>query len=208
MNGRRSHAEVRAEHAGQRDARHDDTRTHLINHGEAPRASRRPSRQARGGRIPAVFDPSWTTPSAAPDGMHRRPNAGVVYEMGSQPRRRGTDRVAGDRRPVQHDRNRRKTNVEIEAVSSPSEYWRRPRCERRGASCEARRRGDAPTHRRGGATRQMAPRRRNPKGAWGLRPQTASHVVADALRHRLLRASSPRLARPTRAAHANTRTGC
>ena len=43
-------------------------RTHLINHGEAPRASRRPSRQARGGRIPAVFDPSGTTPSAAPDG--------------------------------------------------------------------------------------------------------------------------------------------
>ena len=85
---------------------------------------------------------------------------------------------------------------------SPSEYWRRPRCERRGASCEARRRGDAPAHRRGGATRQMAPRRRNPKGAWGLRPQTASHVVADAHRHRLAAllvcsSQDPR-ARPTR----------
>ena len=56
------------------------TRTHLINHGEA---SRCPSRQARGGRIPAAFDRSGTTPSAAPDGMYRRPNAGVVYEMGS-----------------------------------------------------------------------------------------------------------------------------
>ena len=45
-------------------------------------ASRRPSRQARGGRIPAVFD-RRATPR---DGMHRRPNAGVVYEMGSSHR--------------------------------------------------------------------------------------------------------------------------
>ena len=114
----------------------------------------------------------------------------------------GVDGVAGV-----HPGQRRETPRAPRAgPRSPSEYWRRPRCERRGASCEARRRGDAPAHRRGGATRQMAPRRRNPKGAWGLRPQTASHVVADALRHRLLRASCLQLARPTRAAHANTRT--
>ena len=55
------------------------SRTHLINHGETPRASRRPSRQARGGSIPGVFD-RRATPR---EGMHRRPNAGVIYEMGS-----------------------------------------------------------------------------------------------------------------------------
>ncbi len=27
--------------------------------------------------MPGVFDPSWTTPSAAHGGMHRRPNAAV-----------------------------------------------------------------------------------------------------------------------------------
>ena len=34
-----------------------------------------------------------------------------------------------------------------------------------------------------------------------------AQIVADAPRHRLLRAACLRLARPTRAAHANTRTG-
>ena len=56
------------------------TRTYLINHGEAPRASRCPSCQAREGRIPAVCD-RRATPR---DGMHRRPNAGVIYEIGSR----------------------------------------------------------------------------------------------------------------------------
>src|SRR6185436_10142586 len=36
-----------------------------------------------------------------------------------------------------------------------------------------------PEHRGGAATKQTAPRRRNPKGAWGLRPHTASLVVGD-----------------------------
>ncbi len=31
--------------------------------------------KARGGSIPGLFDPSWTTPSAAYGGMHRRSNA-------------------------------------------------------------------------------------------------------------------------------------
>ncbi len=110
-------------------------------------------------------------------------------------------------RSREHTERARASSASIRDPRRPSEYSRRPRCERRGASCQARRRGDAPAHRRGGATRQMARRRRNPQGAWGLRPQTASHVVADAPRHRLLRASCLRLARPTRAAHANTRTG-
>ena len=72
--------------SGQAEAHENDgenrgeLRTPLINHGEAPRASRRPSRQARGGRIPGVFD-RRATPR---DGMHRRPNAGVVYERGSK----------------------------------------------------------------------------------------------------------------------------
>src|SRR6266487_653138 len=46
------------------------------NYGEAPRAPRRPSRKARGGRIPGVFD-RRATPRG---GMHRRPNATVIVK--------------------------------------------------------------------------------------------------------------------------------
>src|SRR5436190_15488481 len=45
-------------------------------YGEAPRAARRPSRKARGGRIPGVFDRRATQR----DGMHRRPNATVFMK--------------------------------------------------------------------------------------------------------------------------------
>lgn len=55
-------------------------RTHLINGGAAPRAVRRPAGQARRLRIPAVFEGGATPPA----GMHRRPNAGPIYEMGSK----------------------------------------------------------------------------------------------------------------------------
>src|SRR5881409_3789742 len=47
-------------------------------YGDAPRAPRRPSRKARGGRIPGVFD-RRATPRG---GMHRRPNA-TVFMKGS-----------------------------------------------------------------------------------------------------------------------------
>src|SRR6185503_122163 len=50
---------------------------------------------------------------------------------------------------------------------------------RRGAGCEAPRRRPMPAHRGGAATKQTAPRRRNPEGAWGLRPHAASLVVGD-----------------------------
>jgi hypothetical protein len=46
-------------------------------YGDAPRASRRPVRKARGGRIPGVFD-RRATPRA---GMHRRPNAAVFMKV-------------------------------------------------------------------------------------------------------------------------------
>jgi len=45
--------------------------------------------------------------------------------------------------------------------------------------------GDVFVHRRGAATKQMAPRRRNPSGAWGLRAISALLVVDDALWHLL-----------------------
>ena len=45
--------------------------------------------------------------------------------------------------------------------------------------------GDAEEHRRGAATLQMAPRRRNPLGAWGLRAISSLLVVDNAPRHRL-----------------------
>ena len=56
-----------------------EIRTHLINGGEAPRAARRPSGKARRPRILGVFEEGATLP----DGMHRRPNADPIYEMGS-----------------------------------------------------------------------------------------------------------------------------
>ena len=56
-----------------------EIRTHLINGVEAPRAARRPSGKARRPSIPGVFEGGATLP----DGMHRRPNAGPIYEMGS-----------------------------------------------------------------------------------------------------------------------------
>src|SRR6185436_11623312 len=65
------------------------------------------------------------------------------------------------------------------AARSLPEYWVGPRSGRRGAGCEATRRRPMPAHRGGAATKQTAPRRRNPKGAWGLRPHTASLVVGD-----------------------------
>ena len=49
------------------------------------------------------------------------------------------------------------------------------------AGADARRRdaGDVDVHRRGAPTPQMPPRRRNPKGAWGLRAISALLVVND-----------------------------
>src|SRR5438128_5843281 len=49
-------------------------------YGDAPRAPRRPSRKARGGRIPGVFD-RRATPR---DGMHRRPNATVFMKVSTK----------------------------------------------------------------------------------------------------------------------------
>jgi selenide,water dikinase len=57
------------------------SRTHLINGGAAPRAARRPAGKARRPRISAIFEGGATSP----DGMHRGPNAGPIYEMGSSP---------------------------------------------------------------------------------------------------------------------------
>ena len=54
--------------------------TLLMNGGVAPRAARRPDRQARGGRMPGAFD-RRATPRG---GMHRRPNAGPIHEKGSK----------------------------------------------------------------------------------------------------------------------------
>src|SRR5437773_861464 len=45
--------------------------------------------------------------------------------------------------------------------------------------------GDVGVHRRGPATTQMRPRRRNPKGAWVLRAIASLLVVDDVHRHRL-----------------------
>src|SRR5207249_8986392 len=55
------------------------------------------------------------------------------------------------------------------------------------AGADARRRpaGDVAVHRRGTATTQMRPRRRNPKGAWVLRASLQLLVVDDVHRHRL-----------------------
>jgi hypothetical protein len=53
--------------------------------------------------------------------------------------------------------------------------------------------------RRGAATQQMAPRRRNPSGAGGLRAQASFRLVDDT-EHRLLGAPCLRTARPLRAA--------
>jgi len=52
---------------------------------------------------------------------------------------------------------------------------------------DARRRaaGDVFVHHRGAATKQMAPRRRNPAGAWELRAISALLVVDDTPWHRL-----------------------
>src|SRR5207245_9846327 len=63
---------------------------------------------------------------------------------------------------------------------SLSGYWDGPRFERRGAGCEAPRRSPLREHRRGAATTETPPRRRNPPGAWGLRAYAASFVVDDA----------------------------
>src|SRR5438128_3969210 len=49
-------------------------------YGDAPRAPRRPSRKARGGRIPGVFDRRVTQR----DGMHRRPNATVFMKWATK----------------------------------------------------------------------------------------------------------------------------
>src|SRR5205814_6434482 len=47
--------------------------------------------------------------------------------------------------------------------------------------------GDVGVHRRAAATKQTAPRRRNPEGAWVLRASLALLVVDDAHRDRLRR---------------------
>ena len=54
------------------------------------------------------------------------------------------------------------------------------------AGVDARRRDaeDVGAHRRGALTQQMPPRRRNPKGAWGLRAISSLLVVDDVHRHR------------------------
>src|SRR5512137_2307029 len=77
------------------------------------------------------------------------------------------------------------------------------------ARADARRRaaGDVGVHRRGPATTQMPVRRRNPKGAWGLRAHTSLLVVDDVQRHRLLLAPCLRLTSPTRATPPSSRTG-
>src|SRR5437667_7327311 len=61
--------------------------------------------------------------------------------------------------------------------------------------------GDVGVHRRGTATTQMRPRRRNPKGAWVLRAIAALLVVDDAHRHRL----PPRALRSPHNTHARDR---
>ena len=73
----------------------------------------------------------------------------------------------------------------------------------------ARRRdaGNAGVHCRGAATPQMPARRRNPKGAWGLRASSSFLVVGDAAGIALLLAPRSHLASPMRATHAITRTG-
>src|SRR5438105_5655857 len=55
------------------------------------------------------------------------------------------------------------------------------------AGPDARRRpaGDVDVHRRGPPTTQMAPRRRNPKGAWFLRAVAALLLLDDPHRDRL-----------------------
>src|SRR5262245_66128289 len=57
----------------------DVSRTHLKNGGAAPRAARRPPGKARRPRRPGVFEEGATPPG----GMHRRPNAVPIVEMGS-----------------------------------------------------------------------------------------------------------------------------
>src|SRR5439155_7488721 len=59
-------------------------------YGDAPRASRRPPRKARGGRIPGVFDRRATQRG----GMHRRPNATVFMKVSTQRSPRSTVRSA------------------------------------------------------------------------------------------------------------------
>ncbi|RPI56627.1 MAG: hypothetical protein EHM55_04695 [Acidobacteria bacterium] len=56
----------------------------------------------------------------------------------------------------------------------------------RAAPAAARRRdaGNAAVHWRGAATPQRPARRRNPKGAWGLRASSSLLGVGDAHRHR------------------------
>src|SRR5206468_6194828 len=61
--------------------------------------------------------------------------------------------------------------------------------------------GDVGAHRRAAATKQTAPRRRNPKGAWVLRAIAALLVVADMHRHRL----HPRALRSPHNTHARAR---
>src|SRR5216117_2145784 len=61
--------------------------------------------------------------------------------------------------------------------------------------------GDVGAHRRADATKQTAPRRRNPKGAWVLRAIAALLVVDDAHRHRL----PPRALRSPHNTHARGR---
>jgi len=73
--------------------------------------------------------------------------------------------------------------------------------------CQAARRRRCRVHRRGAPTTQIPPRRRNPKGAWGLRAISALLVVDDV--HGIDSSSRLELASPSpmRATISNSRTG-
>ena len=89
----------------------------------------------------------------------------------------------------------------IGVLRSLSEYEARPRYERRGAKCCGAVTKSISLDRRGTAAQQMAPRRRNPSGAGGLRAQASFRLVDDA-EHRLPRHASPAHRKtPARGAH-------
>ena len=106
----------------------------------------------------------------------------------------GPDEDAGSEGCAQPVRHSATTTGRPILPRSPSEYSRRPRCERRGASCEAQR----------GRWPHAAATRRARLGCGG-RPRSARRRRCAPASTR--RASCLQLTRPTCAAHGNTRTG-
>ena len=112
--------------------------------------------------------------------------------------------IAGPERADLRTRRARRSVVGLgsePAVRGPGSPWctyRGPRCGAAGADARSRPAGDVGAHRRGPATTQMRPPRRNPKGAWVSRASASLLVVDDAQDIAFLLAPSALIAIPMR----------